>query len=365
MKKRLFDLSALIIVVSILLAGCGKSDSAYEQSYATGAAYDMGYSEPMMAKEAPAEYMTDNLYDVAEEEAIYEENGSVDGSNGAEILNETDNGTDRKLIKTVNLNVETEEFDKLMSNIEGKAAALGGYIESSDISGRSLYNTTSNRYASITVRIPNKNLDSFISDIASQSNITNKSLGTEDVTLQYADTQAHIESLKSEQTRLNELIAQAEDVDTIIILEERLTEVRYEIESYERQIRLLDNKVDYSTIYLYIDEVLHYTPTEPVDKTVGERISEGLADTFYSIGEGFKEFFIGFVIVLPYLFIVAIIIAIIAFIVVLIIKGEKKKRAKRLLKKQEKIKKNYKASLDKKTEADDSVKSATDQNDIQ
>lgn len=313
MKKNIGRIGEQILAfcgIALLLAGCGSSSYATKEA---AASYDGAYAEEAYYDAEPAEmgdYYTDDVY---ETEGTTAEN--------AEILNENAQSSSRKLIKNVNLNVETEEFDKFLANIESKVLSLGGYVEMSEVSGRSLYNTTSNRNASITARVPNDKLDVFVESVTAQSNITNKTLSTEDVTLEYADTQAHIESLKSEQQRLNDLITKAEDLDTLLTLEARLTEVSYQIESYERQIRSMDNKVDYATIYIYVDEVTHYTPVEEEPLTAGERISRGLSENLYQIGHGFQEFGIGFVIGLPYIILTLTIIGLIGLVIFLIVKA--------------------------------------------
>ncbi len=316
-----------------LLAGCGSSSSAAKESVRESGGYYDDEAVAYAAEAAPEAYYTDDVYETAD---MAEESGSTE----AEIIDEGAVATDRKLIKNVNLNVETEEFDKFLANIEAKVQLLGGYIENSEISGRSLYNTTSNRYASITARVPNTKLDTFITTITEQSNITSKSLSTEDVTLQYADTKAHIESLKTEQKRLNDLIEKAEDLDTILTLEARLTEVSYQVESYERQIRSMDNKVDYSTVYIYVDEVTHYTPVEQEPLSAGERMAQGLSENLYKIGHGLSEFGINFVIALPFIILTLVILGLIALVVILIVKGALKASAKSAAKRQQMMQQN-------------------------
>ena len=82
----------------------------------------------------------------------------------------------------------------------------------------------------------------------------------------------------------------------------------------ESQLRTYDNQVDYSTVYLYINEVEILTPVE--EETIGERISSGFMESLDNIGEGFVEFGIWFVIHIPYLVLGAIFIA--AFICLLL-----------------------------------------------
>ena len=103
-----------------------------------------------------------------------------------------------------------------------------------------------------------------------------------------------------------------ESIEDIITIEQRLSDVRYQLESMESQLRSYDNQVDYSTVYLYIDEVEVYTPVE--EETTWERISAGFMDSLKSIGEGIKEAAIWFVIHIPYLVIWAIVIVIIVLI---------------------------------------------------
>ena len=112
-------------------------------------------------------------------------------------------------------------------------------------------------------------------------------------------------------------------MEDIITIEQRLSDVRYQLESMESQLRSYDNRVDYSTVYLYIDEVEVYTPVE--EETVWERISTGFVDSLKNICEGLKEAAIWFVIHIPYLVIWAIVIA----VIVLILK-KIKKRTKRI-----------------------------------
>lgn len=245
----------------------------------------------------------------------------------------------RKLIKNVNLNVETEQFDVLVPNLERRVAALGGYIE--DMSSYSRGNNYSSdyvgtkylRYANMTVRMPKENLDTFLDEVGEQTNIVSRSENVTDVTLQYVDLESHKKALTTEQDRLLELMEKAETVEDIITIEGRLSEVRYQIESMESQLRTYDNRIDYSTVYLSIDEVERYTPTEEV--TTGERIRTGFMDSVKGVGRGISNFAIWFVINLPYLIVWAVIIVIIVLIVRAVIKGVKKRRAKKSAKRVE------------------------------
>lgn len=234
--------------------------------------------------------------------------------------------TERKLIKNVDMNVETREYDKLLTAVENKVTELGGYIESLDAyNGSSYYNYRSTRNANMTIRIPKNRLDEFLNTVSDLGNVTSRSENVQDVTLTYVDLQSHRDALQTEQERLLQLLEQAESIEDIITIEQRLSDVRYQLESMESQLRSYDNQVDYSTVYLYIDEVEVYTPVE--EETAWERISMGFMDSLKSIGEGIKEAAIWFVINIPYLVIWAIVIVVIVLILKKIRKRTKRIRA--------------------------------------
>ena len=242
----------------------------------------------------------------------------------------------RKLIRTVHLDVETMDFDNLLSYVKNKTAELGGYVESMDIYNGSSYYTYSysgtgyrnNRSGSLTLRIPKDNLDSFLTVVEDNSNITNRSEQEKDVTLDYVDLDSHKAVLVAEQERLLVLMEQAQTMEDIIVLESRLSEIRYQIESMESQLRTYDNQIEYSTVYLSITEVVELTQVEPVELTTWERISQGFMESLENIGIGFKEFFIYFIIAIPYLILVAVFVLLILGIVLFCVKKGTSKHKK-------------------------------------
>ena len=87
-------------------------------------------------------------------------------------------------------------------------------------------------------------------------------------------------------------------MDSIIALEERLSDIRYELESYESQLRLYDNQIEYSQVTLNINEVKRYT--EAVPESAGEQILKGLSDNGRRLAEGVKNFGICVIITSPF-----------------------------------------------------------------
>ena len=240
--------------------------------------------------------------------------------------------TSQKLIKTVSLSMETKEFDPLLENIRSKVEELGGYIESSEISGSSYYSVQENRYAWLTLRIPADKLEGFVTVVSELGNVTSKNESVEDITLQYVDVEGRKQALETEQARLLELLERAETMEDIIAIESRLSEVRYELQSYGSTLRTYDNQVNYSTVSIRISEVERVTPV--IEKrTFLEEIQYRLSDNLYDIGQGIRNFVIWFISSLPYLIIWAAVIAVLVLVARKIIRKKpffgKRKREQR------------------------------------
>ena len=164
---------------------------------------------------------------------------------------------------------------------------MDGYVEDQNIYNGSSYAARRRRNANLTIRIPAADVDAFATEVSGIANVVSKNVSREDITLTYVATESKVTALKTEEARLLELLAQAETMADLLEIEARLSDVRYELESYSSQLRLYDNQVDYATIYLFIDEVQEYTPV--AEKTVWERIRDGFSDSLEGVGDGFVD----------------------------------------------------------------------------
>ena len=110
--------------------------------------------------------------------------------------------------------------------------------------------------------------------------------------------------LKTEQSRLLELMEQAETMSDLLEIEDRLTDVNYELDRYTSRLRTMDNQVDYATVYLSVQEVKEYTPVQELWK----KISTGFVSSLKGLWQGLVDFFSWVVIKLPYLVVYGLIL---------------------------------------------------------
>ncbi len=326
MKKGLLFLFITVFVLSA--AGCGSSKRSDNAD--AGGAY-MAESAPAAAKSAAYDSVNFGGYEDAEEAGdYYEEGDSGTGEDaGPESVNEGDAAkSNRKLITTVNISTETDDVEGFADRIEKKVNALGGYLESSNVySDQDYYGNKNTKSADITARIPANRLEDFLNDVDGNSNITSRNRSTEDVTLQYTDTEAHERALTLEQQSLEDMLMKAETIDDIMAIQSRLTDVRYRLDSIRSQLRTYDNNVNYSTVYLNVRETKEFTVTK--EETVWERISKGFVDNLLDVMDAIAEFLIWFITHIPSLLVFGAVVFAIVFIIKLIIVSNKKDKIKK------------------------------------
>ena len=331
MKKQIRRAGSLLLVLA-LLTGCGVStkesyDSAPMENgtTASGGSWKGDIYVESETEESP-DMELDEFFSTATDHLTDTDNSSVaDTEKNTEDTAELPQQTERKLIRTVRMDMETLEFDALVKTILTRAEEQGGYVESSQINGNRYYYDSS-RYANITIRVPEKKLDAFLAQLGEEATVTYKSEQAEDITLQYVDTQSRIKTLKIEQEKLFELLEKADTLDAIIMLENRLSEVRYQLENYEARLRVYDNQVSYSTVYLSISEVKRISAVQ--EETFGEKLKNGFMDSLYDIQDGFLRFVVW--VVSNSLYLVFWAVVTVVLVVVVKRKVQKKRQVKQL-----------------------------------
>ena len=274
------------VVATLLFSGCGGSKEmmAYDREAPKYAENSTAASD----RNGKFYSSTSDSADAYYEKEKLEYGSGFDGGIVAEGDTSLYQSQEEKLIRTVTMQLQTKEFDTLLSYLEARVTAVGGYVQNSMVYGNSMEGS-GYRSANLTLRIPQSSLDMFVAGVTENATVVKKSENAENVTLQYADTEARLKSLQIEQARFLELLEKADSVDTILTLEKHLTELRYQIESYASTLKIYDNKVSYSTVTLDISEVKRIVPVEK-DPTVMDRMKDGFSGTWYNIKNGAADF---------------------------------------------------------------------------
>ena len=246
---------ALCLMLTLMTACGGASDSATESAPMED--FNSSMTDGGFKNDSLAGGTLGGTMDVTEEES------ATDGGEGGSFINT--NPTE-KMIYTAEVYAQTLDYDAAIATLRASLAECGGYIESyNESNGGSYYSGSyyeggGRRSASYTLRIPCEKFEGFLSGLSRDFNVIDQYLYSENVTLQYVDLESRINSLTAQQERLLELLAEAETLEQVLTIESQLTETRAEIESLTSSLRVLADRVRYSTITLNINETTTFTP---------------------------------------------------------------------------------------------------------
>ena len=239
-----------------------------------------------------------------------EAKGGVGGVGNSSYI---DNEIDKKLIINGNINIETLEFDSVIEKLTSIIDTHNAYIQSSSISGNN------NRYYYATVRIPKDSYQDFVSRVKELGNVTWYSENTDDVTTSYMDLQAKINSLKAEEEKVLEFYDKASNLEELMEVEARLTDIRYQIESCESRLNNYDVLTEYSTLNIDICETKTLSET---NNNFGSRLKLAFKNSFYNFTSSLENFITD--IVYNIWTILMLVIAIV--VIIIIVKKIKNKR---------------------------------------
>lgn len=303
MKKTRLLALVLALVLTCSLAACAAKSAAPMAYDNTASAADQ-YKSDAVSAEMPAEAPTMEETERAENSITtqsYDEQSTAANEPAGDAPTES---LADKMIYSANLEIQTTEYDAAIAALESSVTAFGGFVEQSNTYGDIRYNDDGtsrvvNRMADYVVRVPATRFQEFLSQADGLGNVLSCNRYAENVTSHYTDQEARLASLYTQEERLLSMLEKSEDVESLIALEERLADVRYEIESIERNLRNLDRRIAYSSVTISLHEVEIYTPTKPVQRTFGEKLSDALTDGWRSFSRGLQYFLIDLVYALP------------------------------------------------------------------
>lgn len=360
MKRRIRCKNRQKVAVAVLLAafvlsscagGKEKAYSAYpvlESSDRQG----KGVSGKVGGKEALDEEKEDS-YDQKEEDVAED---SSDYAKGADAENAVPNNAvegeeadvnpadlSEKKIRTVTMSLECKNMDSAEKELKERVKTQGGYIESEDYSALSDWNDV--KTMNFTIRIPKEKVDDFLDFLNGEGRIISKSENLEDVRLQYRDAKNHIKALETEQERILALMEKAETVDQLIALENRLTEIRYQLDSYHSEVLDYDNRVNFSTIYLDLQESINGKIHDTGSYSFFDQVRDGFIRNLIGIRGFFATIALFSLVFIPQILLVILFILGIVFLNKKLNKRKKEKQERKT--EQEELAKNTEAAIKK------------------
>ena len=150
------------------------------------------------------------------------------------------------------MTVRVSSLQTSLSNAMAIAYTYGGYVAYSSY----------NNFSSIAVlRIPAANYQSALSQVESLGNLTGFQSNSNDVSVQYTDSKATLQSLLTEQTSLLRLENKSTSLNSTLLIENEIQGINTQINEIQSEILQTNILIDYSTITVTLDSTPTTTPT--------------------------------------------------------------------------------------------------------
>ncbi len=234
MKK----LVLIIMVVAICLSfsACGASMSKSEMVPSATPAPAMGTMAPTMAN----------------------------GSGGDVVIGEYVKETDRIIIYSYSANVRVDDVEAAVEKVKSQIGDFG-WVE---------YMNQYEERATVSIRVKAEEATTLVESLSNIGKVTRNSVSSDDVTSSYNNADQKTQILEIEQTRLIELLKNA-DVSESIEINRRLSEIEISLKNLYGEMKTYESLSEYSTV-----EIEFYTEAKVVGDGFFARLGDAMGDSF-------------------------------------------------------------------------------------
>jgi len=157
----------------------------------------------------------------------------------------------RKLIRNATVELEIVSFDDAVQKITASASEEHGYVATTS----SQKQANGKLRGEVVVKVLPENLDRFLQKIRGLGELKNQTLGTEDVTKAYLDTNARLKNARVMEQRLIDMLkTKTGKVSDLLQVEKELGRVREDIEKMQGELKYWDSQVQFATVTISLAE---------------------------------------------------------------------------------------------------------------
>ena len=175
----------------------------------------------------------------------------------------------RLLVYHAEVRLKTHDMARAATRLDSLVRRSGGYASAATetrVDGEWRQETT--------IRVPPARFQGLLSGLSGLGTVEEKKLSTDDVTAEHADVAARLQAKRAIERQYTALLGRAQKIKDVLDIEEKLGEVREEIEATESRLKTLNDEVAYSTITLTLYEpITQAVPDAPV-VSLGSRLVE-------------------------------------------------------------------------------------------
>ena len=186
------------------------------------------------------------------------------------------------IARTAQLTIVVKDFDSSQNRLQEILKRHRGYVGEMTTSAPE----GADRKLSATLRVPADQMDAALGEVKQLGRVESESQSGEEVTSQYIDLQARLTNARNTEQRLTELLRrQTGKLDEVVTVEEKISDVREQIERMEAEKKTLGQRVDFATLSVSLREE-RKTQLQVMPPSVGTRFHNAAVEGYRSVVDG-------------------------------------------------------------------------------
>jgi hypothetical protein len=272
---------AALATVALLLAACGGDDSlgggfeSTDDAEPAPQGFDGAVGDRAEIDAAERDMDTSEEMDDTSAQEQESDAGTSNGNGATAAAN-----AGRRVIRTATLELEVEDTAEAADRIVAIATDAGGFVAETDLQ-RDREGVVR---GSITLRVPSAELFDTVEALDELAvAVPVRRIDERDVTAQTTDLRAQRDNLRTYETELNALLSDvrdsAERANELLVVFERIREVRGEIDRIDAHLASLGDQVALATITVALRPAASALPVTDPTWSAGETIRDALTTT--------------------------------------------------------------------------------------
>jgi uncharacterized protein DUF4349/PKD domain-containing protein len=209
-----------------------------------------------------------------------QQSGSSQGK-GAPLAVASANANQSRAIEFfTNITLRADSVSTAFSKATAVAYSVGGYVADS---------TESNSTALVVMRVPAASYQDALAQLEALGAPVSLSSSSNDVTVQYTDLNATLQSLQAEQSSLLTILGQSTNINATLNVESRIQSVDQQINSVESEILQTRTLVAYATISAFFEERVQSQPLALKVTATPQKGDSPLSVTFNAVVKGGEQ----------------------------------------------------------------------------
>ena len=189
---------------------------------------------------------------------------------GAGSLSSADE--ERMIVRNGDISLVVTDVLEARDEVAQLATRLGGYVVSSWISGEGR-----EIRGNISIRVPDERFAQALGELRDLAvRVRSESTSSQDITEEYLDLEARLKNAQATESQYLALLDKAESVEDILKIQERLSQVRREIEQIKGRMQYLERTSSMSLIAVQLQPAATAKPLVPVGWSASEALKSAI-----------------------------------------------------------------------------------------